>query len=166
VRRTHDKEGSNTMRKKTKGWIAAGLGGALLLGTGGTFALWSDTHTVSGGSVDVGHLRIDGANALTWDRTMLSPGAEVATGTLTFSTDVLGVQGGDLEVERDGGPVVHPGVAVDWSLDRDEVPAGPDSTNVTFTVTVTLNGDATNEGIDSVELGDFVITLTQQAWPS
>lgn len=60
------------MNKKTKGWIAAGLGGALLLGTGGTFALWSDTATLRGGDISTGDLTLGNVTATAWEWAFVS----------------------------------------------------------------------------------------------
>jgi alternate signal-mediated exported protein len=55
------------MNTRTKGWIAAGLGGALLLGTGGTFALWSDAVTLSGGTAKAGALELTPSEDFGWE---------------------------------------------------------------------------------------------------
>jgi len=49
------------MKKSVKGGIALGAGLLLLLGGGGTFALWNVTANVSAGTVETGHLTIDTA---------------------------------------------------------------------------------------------------------
>lgn len=46
------------MNKKTKGIVAGVAGGVLLLGAGGTFALWSDSERVPGGMITAGTLDI------------------------------------------------------------------------------------------------------------
>ncbi len=53
------------MNKKTKG-VAAGIAGAaLLLGAGGTFALWSDAEQLTGGTITAGTLDVE-ASELAW----------------------------------------------------------------------------------------------------
>lgn len=55
------------MHTTTKGVVAAGAAAVLLLGGAGTLAYWSDSATVSGGSVSTGSLGIDpGACSPTW----------------------------------------------------------------------------------------------------
>jgi alternate signal-mediated exported protein len=46
------------MNRATKGAIAAGAAGILLLGGAGTFALWEDTANISGGTVSTGELKL------------------------------------------------------------------------------------------------------------
>ena len=53
------------MNKKTKGILAGVAGGALLLGAGGTFALWSDQATIPGGNITAGQLDVN-AKELQW----------------------------------------------------------------------------------------------------
>ncbi|WP_040166408.1 alternate-type signal peptide domain-containing protein [Microbacterium gorillae] len=55
------------MKKVTKGAIAAGAAVALLLGTGGTFALWNDTVNVGSASViTAGNLALSQTTAPAW----------------------------------------------------------------------------------------------------
>ncbi|MFD6135360.1 SipW-dependent-type signal peptide-containing protein [Isoptericola sp. NPDC060257] len=46
------------MNTKTKGIVAGVAGAALLLGAGGTFALWQDQGQVAGGVIRAGHLKV------------------------------------------------------------------------------------------------------------
>jgi alternate signal-mediated exported protein len=52
------------VKKATKGAVAAGIGGVLLLGGAGTVAFWTDNEPITGGTIASGHLRIvtDGTN--------------------------------------------------------------------------------------------------------
>jgi alternate signal-mediated exported protein len=52
-------------RTRTKGVIAMGVGGALLLG-GGTFALWSDSDAFDGGTITAGNLDVAAIATPTW----------------------------------------------------------------------------------------------------
>lgn len=54
------------MNKLVTGAIAASAGVALLLGGAGTFALWNDSQTVSGGSISTGTLAIAKVGTPTW----------------------------------------------------------------------------------------------------
>src|SRR3954452_1767091 len=49
----------------TKGVLAIGAGGVLLIGGAGTLAAWTDSQAISGGSITSGHLQLitDGTNA-------------------------------------------------------------------------------------------------------
>jgi alternate signal-mediated exported protein len=46
------------MRKSTKGALAAGAAGALLLGGAGSLAYWQSTQTITGGDINSGHLAL------------------------------------------------------------------------------------------------------------
>ncbi len=54
------------MNKTTKGALAAGAAGVLLLGGVGTLAFWTDTETADGTGIDSGHLKL--AAARLWCR--------------------------------------------------------------------------------------------------
>jgi alternate signal-mediated exported protein len=68
------------MKNEAKGAVAAGAGALLLLGGGGTFAVWTDTHTIGGGAINAGHMNLvtDGTNGGcgSWE---LDSGESVAT---------------------------------------------------------------------------------------
>ncbi|HLS25635.1 MAG TPA: alternate-type signal peptide domain-containing protein [Beutenbergiaceae bacterium] len=53
------------MNKRTKGLLAGAAGAALLLG-GGTFALWSDSEQVDGGSITAGNLDVALVGDVAW----------------------------------------------------------------------------------------------------
>ena len=46
------------MNKTTKGALAAGAAGVLLLGGVGTLAFWTDTETATGTGINSGHLKL------------------------------------------------------------------------------------------------------------
>ena len=54
------------MNKLTRGAIAAGVGVVLLLGGAGTFALWSDTATLSGSTITAGELKFGTVGSPQW----------------------------------------------------------------------------------------------------
>ncbi len=54
------------MNKLTRGAIAAGAGLVLLLGGAGTFALWSDTATLSGSTITAGELKFGTVGSPQW----------------------------------------------------------------------------------------------------
>jgi len=53
-------------KKLRTGIVAAALGAALLLG-GGTYALWSDSASLSGGTITAGDLRLDAGTMAAYD---------------------------------------------------------------------------------------------------
>jgi len=53
-------------RSRRRKGIIAGVAGAALLLTGGTFALWQDTANVTGGTITAGSLTLDGDAAAVW----------------------------------------------------------------------------------------------------
>ncbi|MBE9926717.1 hypothetical protein G8C93_12555 [Cellulosimicrobium cellulans] len=55
------------MNTKTKGIVAGVAGGALLLGAGGTFALWHDDAGVAGGEIRSGFLDVEAQEARWFD---------------------------------------------------------------------------------------------------
>jgi alternate signal-mediated exported protein len=89
------------MNKATKGAVAAGAAGILLLGGAGTFALWEDNASITGGTVSTGHLDLAVA-AGTWAQTA-SPGTPINISTfdivpgdsLTYTTTVTATATGD-----------------------------------------------------------------------
>jgi len=54
------------MNKMAKGALATGVGVALLLGGGGTLAIWNDTETASTGQIAAGQLNIARINDGVW----------------------------------------------------------------------------------------------------
>ena len=54
------------MRKKTVGALAGAAAAAVALGSGGTFALWSDSTTVDAGTITAGNLDVDTVGEFEW----------------------------------------------------------------------------------------------------
>lgn len=46
------------MKRLTKGVLAASAGGVLVIGGAGTLAAWTDSQTITGGSITSGHLQL------------------------------------------------------------------------------------------------------------
>ncbi|MCZ4080471.1 alternate-type signal peptide domain-containing protein [Rhodococcus sp. H36-A4] len=57
------------MKKATKGAVAAGAAAVLLLGGLGSFALWSDSEEIDGGTIESGELSLTEATAPVWRQT-------------------------------------------------------------------------------------------------
>jgi alternate signal-mediated exported protein len=86
------------MKKSTKGAIAAAAGGVLLLGGAGTLAYWTENVTVSGTTVESGHLAVVNSTcgSATWQldngggtvsgTTRIVPGDSIST-TCTFDIE-------------------------------------------------------------------------------
>lgn len=72
------------MNETTKGALAAGAAGILLLGGAGSYALWSDAETVQGGTITAGNLDISPVAAGVW--TDVSPGPVKTPGPLDIAT--------------------------------------------------------------------------------
>lgn len=87
--------------KASKRLAAAGVGLALMLGVGGgTFALWSDTDTLTGGTITSGDLDIIATGATSWADVSddMGKGASVPIADIT---DFLIVPGDTLERTQD-----------------------------------------------------------------
>ena len=92
------------MNKATKGAIAAGAAGILLLGGAGTFALWEDTKSIDAAPVSTGVLTLGLAGPGTWyDATAGTVGTitDISTfnivpgDTVTYTTPVTVTAQGD-----------------------------------------------------------------------
>ena len=81
------------MNKATKGAIAAGAAAVLLLGGLGSYALWQDTETVTGGEINSGELNFAPvAGTANWTETSVTPNVTLGadpSGFLIVPGDVL-----------------------------------------------------------------------------
>lgn len=88
------------MNKATKGAIAAGAAAVLLLGGLGSFALWQDTETVTGGEINSGELNFDPiAGTASWSEVSVTPNVVIGSDpsgfpivpgdTLEYTSDYL-----------------------------------------------------------------------------
>jgi alternate signal-mediated exported protein len=172
------------MHKPLKGAIALGAAGLLLLGGAGTYALWSDSVTLGGGSINAGQL----------DLAIAAPGAwaDVSTGTpvpianiaafrivpgdvLTYSLSAtLQAEGDNLEATLAADPASISGDAAllaDIDIDTDVSIDGTDVTVITdandgdtVDVVVTFDFDeASGNGtqLDALNLTAFALTVNQ-----
>ncbi|QAY63722.1 hypothetical protein ET495_11220 [Xylanimonas allomyrinae] len=180
------------MNNKTKGWIAAALGGVLLLSTGGTFAVWKATDTIQGARITAGtiSLAVDGfewrfsSDTLEAPEPIAASGAPAsftlpegatAVGTATISAGVVGLTA-DLEV----GAVTVNGdvdpasltVEASWAWDGAQSESGTRAEgDAEYTETVEHDGTGTltvtvtrNVGEPTAAvLDDITVTLTQRA---
>jgi alternate signal-mediated exported protein len=89
-----------TMKKTTKGALAAAAAGTLLVGGAGTLAFWTDAVTVNGTSITAGHLKLtspdcgdgwqlDGTPTTNYTDQLLVPG-DTLTQVCTFTVDAAG----------------------------------------------------------------------------
>lgn len=166
------------MNKMTKGALATGLGVALLIGGGGTLAVWNDTAQANAGTIAAGDLKL-AADPGTWTVngqkiTDIKAYKIVPGQTLTFTQNVNVTLVGDAmkaKFEYNGipssaggfGNTLKPG-AVTVTQNGKALPAELTAANngtVTVTGSVTFDAnlrDATNASLDLSGIG---YTLTQ-----
>jgi len=124
------------MNNKTKG-VIAGIAGIALLGGGTTFALWSDSATISGGTITNGNLEVEAIGPLTWaDVSSDVSGTPVAIANIANWRMVPGdtLEGSqDLDVQVEGNNLV-----ANLLVDTTAVASLPDDVTVTYDV---LRGD-------------------------
>ena len=176
------------MKKKTKGLAAIVLGGALVLGTGGTFAVWQADHFITGGTINTGRLALSGADDFTWTHDApggvdfydpefpLVPG-QTLYGVADINVDLLGrdlvanLTVEDFRVDVDGeeippaGDTVR-GVTVTWSIPEDGAfrPADPGALRFLITITVDENATGDNPNVSQdlpVNVNDITVFLQQ-----
>ncbi len=159
------------MNKLTKGAIAGAAGVALLLGGGGTFALWSSSQTVVAGPVRSGELSMDPLTQATWR----DVSADLAGGPRTIPTSEIGayaiVPGDTLEVVQKA--TVHAtGKNLKAKLSIDPLSLMADGANADFrdalryTTALTINGTAVPMNADgsySVKAADGVSSVVYTA---
>ena len=168
------------MNKATKGAIAAGAAGILLLGGAGTFAVWSDTATISAGNVSTGVLDLEvtaGAGPWTYSggtSTVTAGGivpGDVITSTreavITASGDhiagefVVGVLGGALPA---GVTAAVTTVEVEENLTDAAGLLSFDTAgeyDVDVVITLTFDTTGTTSQAATIDLNDLTLTLTQ-----
>lgn len=102
---THKK--GKTMNNKTKG-VIAGIAGLALLGGGTTFALWSDSDTISGATITNGQLSVDALGAMVWtdESNDVSGSPEIDLDTFRMVPGDLLRGSQSLEVEVEGNNLV------------------------------------------------------------
>lgn len=128
------------MNKMIKGAIAGATGVALLMGGSGTYALWSDSQGLDGGTVQSGTLDIVSVGAASW--------ADVSTDATssTWQADYMMVPGDKVTMTR-AVTIDAEGknLAVDFALTG--LPTGP-YWGGNLAVTATYDGQALTGGAD------------------
>jgi len=186
IRATTHKKGK-TMNNKTKG-VIAGIAGLALLGGGTTFALWSDSDTISGATITNGKLSVTATGSMSWqdvsdaaapvDITSIGDFRMVPGDSLqgSQSLDVV-VEGNNLVADLlvdTAAATVPADVEVTYDVLRgstvlaSDVALGTDTplTDVasgTYTVVVNVDFDYDAEGSmeDTTALQDITVSLTQ-----
>lgn len=173
---------TKTISRKKQGMIAAVAGGALLLGTGATFAVWTDSETISGATITTGTLDLVPNEDAAW--TYSGPGivggtvdgsfrmvpGHVVTGTNLVTVNLVGTElqaelttaGGDLPTDAP--------LTITWTLGDqtvtganatftglDQADSGALSVRIEFTA-----GHAPQAGMNQViDLAGLDVRLTQ-----
>lgn len=93
------------MNKKTKGAIAAGAAALLLAGGAGSFALWTDSETLGGGTIKAGSLSLSAPGTPTWS-TATNANVDISTyraapgDVLTYTNTVtVNIEGDNLKAD-------------------------------------------------------------------
>lgn len=132
------------MRNRTKGAVAAAAGAALLVG-GGTFALWSDSADVAGGTITNGTLDVT-ASAITW--TDVSPDRADSPHAITDLTTWRMVPGdvveGTTEVEV---TLVGDNLVAELGVTTVDAAALPEGIEVSYAYTVEGDGSTAVTGV-------------------
>lgn len=174
------------MHKSLKGSIALGAAGLLLLGGAGTYALWSDSEIIPGGSIDSGQLEFLATTSGVWaDVSDGTPGAPIPDiadflivpgDVLTYSlSTTLRARGDNLEATLavdpasiTGGPDLLEDVDVTTALTvgGTAIPAviteANDGQTVNVTVTLTFDEGSTNETqLETIDLSELELTVQQ-----
>ena len=173
------------MNKSTKGALAALAAGALLLVVGGTYAYWSDSETVTGDSLNSGHLDIatdatnTGCGAWTLDSGESAPvtytsgdplvPGDVLSKSCAFTIDAAGnhlratIAADTPSLTGDLANSLTVGTAnleVNGASATEFTEAN-DGQALTVDVTVTFNSSVTDDEDVSATLGDITVTAQQ-----
>jgi len=150
------------MKKSTKGALAAGAAGVLLLGGAGSLAYWTDAGTVTGSKITAGHLALSDADCEGWTlgdsaatafnatTDTIVPGEQL-TRVCTFTVDAAGER---MKAEFD---VSAPGFDTAASASDANI---LDELEVDATYEVTRDGTKSPATVPAVIEHDDVITAT------
>jgi len=177
------------MNKRTKALVAGGAGAVILLGTAGTFALWSDTATVPGAVVTGGKLALTGNSNVTWAAYDISgdTAAKIAdeddTIQLVAGVELVGetaitpeLAGDYLKAELDvtQASTVPAWLDVEWKIGEKVVATGSDSVVIEpkdtgadkkLSVSIKLK-DQDAPDTDGDDVPDGIDLTEQQQWTS
>ena len=164
------------MNKTTKGGIALGAGLLLLLGGGGTFALWNASSEADAGTVTSGELSLDGGTDGDWyhyDEYTADPLTAVAIDVATYIVvpeDHLLYVSEDTTLDAVGGNLYYTfglpddisdvdGYTVTFDVDGDALPGS------TVTAGTTAGVDTFSDG-SAVDAGTTVYHVTTATTPT
>lgn len=133
------------MNKRTKGLVAGGAGAVILLGTAGTFALWSDSDTAPGAVVTGGQLELT-AGDTTWTATDIS--GQTPAPLPDTGNDVQLVAG----VELTGTTTITPELTGEYLVAELTTPTPGTEVPDWLEVTWTLDGQVVGDGDASIKL--------------
>jgi len=177
------------MNKRTKALVAGGAGAVILLGTAGTFALWSDTATVPGAVVTGGELELAGDSTVTWTANDISGNSSVKIddedGTIQLvagvelvgETTITPELAGDYlkaELVTKSGAEVPEWLDVEWKIGEKVVATGSDSVVIEpkdtgadkkLSVSIKLK-DQDAPDTDGDDVPDGIDLTEQQQWTS
>ena len=175
------------MHKPLKGAVALGAAGLLLLGGAGTYALWSDSVVLSGGTINAGQLEFVDTTAGVWrDASDGAPGTvitDISTflvvpgDVLTYSlSTTLRAQGDNLAatlaVDPDsitGDDDLLDDIAVATTVNSGGTPIttiteANDEDVIDVVVTLTFDEGSGNESqLDQIDLSNLELTVNQNA---
>lgn len=170
------------MKKNTKGAIAAGAAALLLAGGAGTYAAWSDSESLAGGTVTSGHLRITETGAGTWtwaDDSAFNPATDrivpgdVVEYTASYKLEVSGKNLvasltpalGGVGVTGLGEYLTVASASDTTGIDLSNITVANNNATVAVTTTITFDADtADQDGMDATAtLAGSTITLEQTA---
>lgn len=170
------------MKKSTKGAVAAGAAAVLLMGGAGSLAYWTATGSITGGSVNSGHLKLDADDAGSWElngnpvsaisTVRIVPGDElVFTGSYTIDAagDNLQADVAVTGATESGTLAPYVDTTLAFTVDgatATSITEANDGDTLEATVTVdfpigTAANNASNVAGLSITLADVAVTLTQ-----
>ncbi|OJX62946.1 MAG: hypothetical protein BGO95_11030 [Micrococcales bacterium 73-13] len=154
------------MNKNAKGAIAVGAAVLLLLGGGGTFALWNTSSTLNAGSIDTGHLTASSFTGGWKDQNgdAFAPGTDFAVpgDVLTYTaTSDIDAEGTNLRFTAFIDPAsITSALSAGWTLVPGTTDVSIANVTGTFTTAAALGADYNPSGLPT----DIdVISLTSPA---
>lgn len=146
------------MNKTLKGTLALAVAALLLLGGFGTYALWSDSETLGGGTIAAGELKLDGDDPGVW--TDVSAGG---AGTVIPDVDDFLIVPGDVLTYSLTRTVLAKGDNLQATLAADPTSVTGDAAllaDVDITTAVTIAGTAVTAITDANDEQDVTVLVT------